>query len=164
MSDLKTLVRDYSIKHECKIKKICEPLQGCLNIPLFGYFTIDHSGGFCNISTHPPDIEFYYEEKIYLSTSYLKHPSLLQSGYTMIQISSDPLTLKKMHQNRHLNYIFLKIQQTKDGIEGFIFADKNQELKDCSRFLNQIHLLNKFACYFKREAKVINRQSDIRKL
>ena len=85
----------------------------------------------------------------------MKHPSLFQSGYIMTQSCSDPFKQQKMQQIHQVNFSLLKIQQTPDYVEGFIFSVKNHELKDSDFFLNKIHLINKFACYFKREAKSI---------
>lgn len=153
MSQLCELVRQYTIKHDRKIKQICHPLKDHLGIPTFAYYTIEGDGRFVIMSNYPEQLDFFYSEKLYLTCPYLTHPHFFRSGYALIPLTSDPEYLQLSRQLHHVNHLFLMLQRIGDKIEGFFFITEDLDASQCLHFLNQIDLLNTFGHYFKREAQ-----------
>lgn len=152
MRDLTEIVQRCMIKHLRKIKILCSPLEESLHIPLFGYIQVRKDGTFCNISNALDCLEYFYDQKLYFKHSYTRDPGLFHSGYTIARMTNDNLLQKYIMRQYEVNYMFLILHANEQQLEGFFFAHKNQDDVNCYRFLNQIHLLDKFACYFKREA------------
>jgi|LakMenE01Jun11ns_1017448.scaffolds.fasta_scaffold9921752_2 DNA-binding CsgD family transcriptional regulator len=155
MEDLTSIVKTCLLKNYRKIKTICTPLEESLQIPMFGYHKIDRKGHYCNVTNTPQPSEYFYYEKLYLKNPYLRDPALFQSGYAIVRCTTDPQSQKKFRENYDLDCMFLILKKDVDFVEAFFFALKNQNERDYFRFIHQIHLLNKFASYFKREAKLV---------
>lgn len=152
--NLNDLVKRYSIKHDRVIKNICAPLKDSFGIPVFTYFTIEEDGRFGILSSCPEQLAFFFHEKLYLNNSYLKHPHLFRSGYTLTSGITDPTYQERSKKQFQVGSLFHAIQRKVHSIDGFLFAtpatDKNNRI---DYYLNHLDLLNKFSSHFKREAK-----------
>jgi DNA-binding CsgD family transcriptional regulator len=152
--DLNQLVRKYTINHERTIKRICAPLQD-LNISDLGYVIIKTDGSFCNLSTFPAFLEYFYAEEMYTTQPYFSHPDLFQSGYTLVQVTSNPSFQKACESRYDLNHCLCKIQKHRDYMEMFFIHPPTNCSKNCLKYLKNIYLLDKFASYFRQEAKTL---------
>lgn len=159
MSDnLNDLVKRYTIKHDRLIKNICAPLKDWLGISIFTYYTIEEDGRFSILSNCPEQLDFFYEEKLYLANPYLKHPHLFRSGHAFIQATPDPIYLEQSQQRFQVGNLFLTLKRNSNCVEGFLFGSKEIGLKSNENYLNELDLLNKFSSHFKREAKALIEQ------
>ncbi len=163
-NQLVELVNKYTVKYDSKIKQVCEPLKQHLNIPTFVYYTIDNDGRYTMLSSHPAQLEEYYEQKLYLNNPYLVHPSLLHSGCTSIYSTRNSHFTEQeiqSHSRYDIGNPFLIIQKREKIVEGFLFANdlKNPNPID---FISHIDLLKKFASYFIQEAQplILKMQHD----
>lgn len=155
-NNLNDLVKKYTIKHDRFIKNICAPLKDCLGIPIFTYYTIEEDGRFGILSSCAEQLDFFYEEKLYLTNPYLKHPYLFRSGHTFVQATPDPTYLELSQQRFQVSNLFLTLQRNSNCIEGFLFGTKT--IDPNINYLNQLDLLNKFSSHFKREARSLIEQ------
>ncbi|PJD94807.1 MAG: hypothetical protein CK425_10475 [Parachlamydia sp.] len=154
MKDLSHLVRNYTVKHERTIKRICKPLQD-LNISDLGYARIKTDGSFCNFNTFPALLEYFYAEKMYQSQPYFCCPDLFHSGYTLTQVSSISSLQKTCEARYGINHSLCKVERHQDYMELFSFHPPINQSTDCLNYLNCIHLLDKFAAYFRQEARTL---------
>ena len=154
MAYFEGLIRN-TIKYDCKIKKICAPLKNCLEISNFGYCSINQEGSYCSVTTVPQQMEFFYENELYLNNPYFKHPSLFESGYVVA-----PVTISHHFQekNRSLfgtDHYFLILKKYGQDMKMYFFSKKQTTLNDSHFFLQNLHLLDKFTNYFDREADLL---------
>ncbi len=143
------------LKSESKIKKLCSPLQDCLDIPIFGYYYLDKTGRYCNISNALGILDHYYGDCVYLNDPYMRNPCFFKTGYSLVEMTSDKNQQEKLLQKYELNFVFQILCKYDDYIEGFLFARKNMNYVDGVSFFNKIYLLEKFARFFKLEAKLL---------
>jgi len=153
MKDLPCIVRDYTVKYENTIKKICSPLQHYLNIFNFGYCRLQSDGTFGNISNDAELLDFYYSEKLYMSQFCLKDPRLLRSGYAILSIAHDPKNAEILLKKYNLNTGVLLLECCGDTLEGFLFSPKASDSNSVANLLPKLEVMRKFAKYFKQEAK-----------
>lgn len=164
MRTIKEIVR-YTIKFDKKIKKICSPLNDYLNIPIFTYYKIHQNGTIVTISNFTEQMEFYYEEGLYLSNPYLVSPALIKSGCVMTATTPDPdyqKTIDLSRQRFNMTNTFLIIQKENEFCEGFLFGNNAKATKQ-TNYLEHIFLLKKFTQYFKSEAACILNKIELEK-
>lgn len=155
MTDLDSYVRRCLYKSESKICKLCLPLEESLEIPVFGYYYLDNEGYFCNVSNAFKEIEYYYANYLYRKDPYACSPKFFQKEYKITHQTSDKDSQNEFKENFQIDHFFQILYKFDNHIEGFIFAQKNKSYIDCIHFFNKIFLLEKFAHYFKAEAKSI---------
>ena len=143
------LVRNYSIRHDRKIKKICEPLHH-LGFSIFTYYSIDEEGTFTTLSSYPEQLDYYHSEKLYLTEPYLGCPENFCSGYEIIPAARDEAHQSHCRQRYQVDQALLKLERRGKTLEGFFFSSKRLNAKH--NFFQHIELLNQFSFYFKREA------------
>ena len=151
--DLKKIVSDYTIKYDRKIKQICAPLNECLGLSVFEFYTIDGSGNFGILSTNPEQLDFYYSEKLYLFEPYLRHPQFFRSGCTLIPAVADPFYQEICSKNYKFDHLFLKIERQGETLEGFLLGALGMNKLRGLDVIPHLKLLEKFIVYFKSEMK-----------
>src|ERR1700679_1298230 len=104
--NLKDLIKNYTVKYDWKIKKICEPLKS-LGIPIFAYSTVKDDGRFSMISNFPEQLDFYYRNNLFHQDNFLVHPKLLRSGCTLIPLTPDPHYLELSRKLHKMHYLYL---------------------------------------------------------
>ncbi|PJD94809.1 MAG: hypothetical protein CK425_10485 [Parachlamydia sp.] len=150
--NLNHLVRQYTIKYEHTLKRICAPLHD-LNISDLGYAIIKPDGSFCNLSTFPAFLKYYYAEK--KTNPCFSHPDLFQAGYTLLPCTSNSLFLKACESQYDINYALCRFQKHRECMEIFFFHSAIKKSKDCLHSLEKVYLLDKFATYFRQETKTL---------
>ena len=157
MNDFDSYVRKALFKSESKIRKLCLPLEESLEIPIFSYFYLDEQGHYCLVSNALEEIEYYYANHIYKKDPYSCHPKFFQQEYKIIQQTFDIHSYSKFKEKFQVDNFFQMLYKHDNSVEGFIFAQKNKSYADCIHFFDKISLLEKFAKYFKIEARTIIR-------
>jgi DNA-binding CsgD family transcriptional regulator len=154
------LIKNYTIKYDRKIKKVCNPLKH-LNIPTFAYYSIEEDGRFAIISNYPKQLEFFYGEKLYMTCPYLTAPHLFRSGAALIPLTSDPEYQQKSRLLHRVNNLFLIVRKLGRNLEGFFFITEDLDHTGLTQFLNHYPLLCQFGTFFKRELQqLIGRAKD----
>lgn len=153
MSNLAQIIKNYSIKHDKKIKQICTPLVEHLHIPVFTYSFIEANGRFGFLTNAPDFNAYYFETNLHLQNPYFAHPTLFRSGCVMLPCSVEEETQKVLNKRFEADHFFLNLNTNSQVMEAFIFANVNENLSDSRAYLSQLDLLNKFSKYFKREAQ-----------
>lgn len=151
ITGISEIVKNYSIRNDRKIKKICEPLVDHLDIPVFAYYFVEADGSFGFLTNSLDFNSYYFEENIYLANPYFAHPAFFRSGYAMLPCSSDEETQKKLNIRFSADHMFLHVKTNSNVMESFIFANLHEGLKDGQNYMMKIDLLDKFCKYFKRE-------------
>lgn len=154
MEDLRSIVQ-YTIKYDRNIRKICSPLTDCLGIPFFTYYSIDQKGNFTILSNYPEQEDFFYSEKLYLTSPYLTAPDLMRSGAILVECTPDSNYLDMMEQRFKMHDVFLILEKHDDSLEGYIFSVKSNDSRGPTVYLNNFELLKKFGRYFIKEAEPI---------
>lgn len=157
MKDLHYLVELFAIKHDRKIKKICAPLHECLNIPIFTFFSIDADGSLAMISTCPEELNFYCKNRLYLDHPLMVHPSLLRSGSAFVRTVYDLEVANTVEERFHLRDAFIILRRRQNCMEGYIFANRAIGQAYNEIFLKNFDLLQRFICFFRREAEPLVR-------
>ena len=162
MPNLYDLIKRYSIKHDYKIKNICNPLKDCLGVSNFGYYFIENDGRFGMLGTDNSLLEYYYQEKLYNTNPWLRHPKFFRSGYALTTTCpteqkpladtglTDPNYLEISGRKIQIGQLLIILQQREEGQEVFTFDVTT--LKP-NNYLRDLELLKKFSLYFKREVK-----------
>lgn len=154
MKEFCCLVNKYSLKNNTLIKKICAPLE-LLGISNFTYFSINEAGDFKTLGCYAEQLEFYYEQELYLSNPYLVSPKLLRSGnvFTKSSYNLDYLDTISLSELKYKIYNpFLIIEKSGDLLEGYHFSTTNPAPTYVD-YLQNINLLKKFTRHFYRETK-----------
>jgi len=138
--ELDQLIRNYTIKHDRKIKTICDPLQTYLGISTFAYYSIEDNGSFVIISNFPEQLDFFYSSHLYLNCPYLVHPSLFRSGYALIPLADDQEKVNLSRKLYGIDHFLLMLFRVGNKIEGFFFNAKNPN----DQFIDRLDLLSKF--------------------
>ena len=156
-STFKDIVKRCIIKNQAALNKICAPLKDCLGIDKFGFLKIHNDGTYCHLTTKVEVAEYFYEKKLYFSEPHIRSPQLFEPGFTIIPVAKDPLyqeISKNKYQTDHMLIILKKFEY---HMEIFFFVNYNTSESGYVRLLHQLHLLNKFVPFFRREAtKLIN--------
>lgn len=152
MPDLIPLIKNYTIKHDKKIREICAPLR-YLNIPVFSYYFIEEDGNFGYLSNAVEFHDYYYTKKLYLVNPYIAHPSLFRSGHVLSPCTFDESIQQDLNGRFNADHFFLTLQCQGTKMEGFVFANEKVEISGSSLYTSQLDLLAKFGRYFKREAE-----------
>lgn len=147
------IIKNYSVKYDQKIKQICAPLVDILEIPVFTYSFVEADGRFGFLTNAIDFNTYYFEADLYLQNPYFSHPALFRSGYSMLPCSLDEETQKILNKRFDANHFFLSLNSNSQMMESFLFANINENLKDSQYYLSRLDLINKFANYFKKEAK-----------
>ena len=79
MDDSKRLIKNYTVKQDYKIKRICSPLYDCLGIPYYSWYSIDKDGNFAFLSNYTESVDFFFSENLHISDPFLVHPDLRPS-------------------------------------------------------------------------------------
>lgn len=153
MSDLREIIQRHSIKHYRKLQSICEPLSRCLDIPFFSFYRINAQGDLAALTNFPEPLDYYYRQEKYLINPYLAHPQLFRSGFTIAPIDFDAASLSVFQHQFKIDSFFMILQRKEEEVEAFLFADQNPYPLSSLDFLPKIDVLQKFASYFRREAR-----------
>lgn len=141
------------LKKELYLKRLCAPLKDCLNIPLFGYFYLDKDGRYCNLVNALKLAEYYYGSHLYAHDPYISHPNFFRKEFAIIQLTCHTKLQQILEEKYQWNCFFQILYKYENHMEGFIFAQRNQKYSECIHFFEKIYPLEKFAEYFKSEAK-----------
>jgi len=155
MSNLNHLVKNYTMKYNSRIKKICSPLTDSLPIVVFDYYSIEEDGRFVSLSNKPEALEHYYSEKLFINNPYLTHPKLLSSGYTIISSTKDASfrdqETKCFEKYGHGDPLLI-LRKKETIVEGFFFAP-DIKFSNPSIYFPILEHLNKFSNYFVQETQ-----------
>jgi LuxR family transcriptional regulator len=153
MSISQQIVRNYSIKYEKKIGKICSPLKAYLNIPVFTYCFVEADGRFGYVSNVAEFTEYYFENRLHQINPYFSHPRLFRSGHSVLPCTVDEEINKSLCKRFHADHLFVTLRTNGSAMEFFIFAEENKDEYSYASYFHQLDLFHKFGNYFKREAK-----------
>ncbi len=157
--NLNDLIRNYTIKYDWKIKKICQPLKNLLGVSVFAYSIIEEDGRFSMISNYPEQLDFYYQNNLFHQDNFLVHPKLLRSGCALIPLTPDPYYTELSRKLHKMNHLYLILKKEGNKTESFYFTDSDIDASNALHLINQTDLLIRFGRYFKREAKKLIDQS-----
>ena len=155
MSELCDMFQKFNVKHDRKIKQICEPLMQYLNIPAFTYYFIEGDGNFGYLSNQTAFNDYYFSNGYYLHNPYFAHPALFQTGHTLVPCSFDDEIQRTLIKKFSGNHLFLKIETTPTRMEGFIFGEEDITEGGGNHYLRYVELFDRFGRYFKREARTL---------
>lgn len=157
---LLNIVDRYSVKEDRTMKKICAPLAH-IGIPYLWYYFIEADGTFGTLSNDIEYVEYYIASNMHLTVPYYSHPSYFKSGYVFTPCTFKDYQQKTVKSLYSMDYIFLVLKAQETKVEGFGFYNRNLNSQDLLNYLPNIDLLEKFICYFKREAAhLIKKQRD----
>jgi DNA-binding CsgD family transcriptional regulator len=162
MQNLNDLVKRYTIKQDQLIKNICNPLKDCLGITLFTYYFIEPDGHFGMVCSHTHLMDLFFNEKLYSTHPYFKHPHLLRSGYSLAPAIPDPNFLEIYDKRYQVRDLFYMCKHRGEGLEGFVFGVSLLDINNCANFyLENLNLLNKFTSYFMQKHDGFNLKQAI---
>lgn len=138
------------------IKQICKPLQ-YLQTHMFTYMKNFHDGTQINLSTDPQWVQDYYDLKLHDSSYFEGQSEQYESGFKWWHGGSDLPVFTHGRDYFNSHYGVTLCQQVDDGCEFFFFSSgkENQAMLDI--YINNLDLLERFAAYFKVEARTILR-------
>lgn len=155
-SEFLNLVINISGKYRSKIDKIVNPLAVTFGIDAHCYYCIDEEGGGTYLSTHPEIAENFFENKLYKTVPFLKHPSLEKPGWILTEdIKPDGIEL-----NHHL----VLFEKENDVLHCHCFATTqcNNNLRNI--YLNNLDRLKSFCGYFREETKALQAKANDKKV
>lgn len=149
------IVKNYISKYSTQIRKTTQPLRDHFGIGYFTYHRIDNAGKYTVLVDRPDWAEYYVDEQIYLNDPYLRHPSVYQSGISLIDSHGSPeykeTVVKAGRKVLNMEMGAILIQKQEDFVEFFGFSANKKTSSLESLYLNQPQLLTSFATHFKKE-------------
>ena len=162
MTNFKELILHSIIKPQDTIRKLCRPIQDNLAIDHFAYIRIYRDGRYSQIANCPDIVEFFYENDLHISHPHVRNPTLFEAGFALMPVTKEDCYQEKSIQLYRIDQTVLILKKSEEYAEHFLFAPKKLAKQDCSFLFHQLHLLDKFAHYFRREAiTLINRSLDV---
>lgn len=155
MTNFQELILDSMIKPLATVKRLCQPLADYLRIVNFCYLRIYEDGRVVHLTNCMNLCDFFYEDKCYVSHPYFRKPSLFEAGVTLIPLAVDDCLRKKSQDLFKTDQMCMILKKCEDFAEVSIFAPENLAQQDCNILMNRLHLLDKFATYFRREAQTL---------
>ena len=153
------IVQKYIIRYTGEICKVTKPLRDHFGINYFTYHRIDDTGKYTVLVDRPDWAEHYVSTKIYLQDPYLRHPSVYESGLTLIEShGSQEYREQVMDSGKkvlNMDMGAILIQKQKGCVEFFGFSANYKTSSLQSIYLNRPQLLNSFAKHFKIELSPI---------
>lgn len=147
------------IKPQDTIKKLCSPLKDTLRIANFGYIRIYQNGRFGHLSNCPDIVEFFFEDKLHRSHPYWRNPDLFEAGVALVPLAVDDYLRKKSQSLFQTDQTCMILKKFENYSDFFIFGPENLAKQDCHILFNQLHLLEQFAQYFRRETTSLMNKS-----
>ena len=150
MKSFHSIIKLYTVKYDSKVAKICSPLKDHLGISIFTYYKIDNEGKFLTLSNFPEQMDFYYEQQLYLVNPFLVHPTLLRPGCVFTETTTDERYQQGIKMSRdqfHMHNPFLIVNKNLDSVEGFLFGNKIAYSAKKPSYLNWLDLLKKFRLF-----------------
>jgi len=152
-----------SKRHFRKITTFCKPLNDHFKINHFWYYKITNEGLFSYLGSHQNWNEIQFGEKLHLVNPYIRHPSTLEQGISLMPDVEDSnfrhqLSVAKNKCSVHM-YLNLSFK-TVHGMEGFGFGSTHSSNKIKNMLLNEQALLTLFYKQFRKENRVIFDQLD----
>lgn len=165
MFQWKDIYQNYILKYSNAIQKTTQPLRDHFGIRYFTYHCIDNDGKYIVLVDQPNWAEFYIREQIFLNDPYLRHPSVYQTGMSLIdshgskEYQEKVLNAKKNVLDTDLGTIL--IQKNDNFVEffGFFANKKKSNLENLS--LNYPQLLKSFGAHFKNNLASIIAQMEL---
>lgn len=149
------IINKYIVKHSNKICKTTRPLRDHFGIGYFTYHRIDNTGKYTVLLDRPDWAEHYVNEQIFLNDPYLRHPSVYESGITLIESQGSEeykeLVFKTGKKILSMDLGAVLIQKNDNFVEFFGFSGNKKTSSLESIYLNQPQLLRSFADHFKKE-------------
>lgn len=149
------IVQNYIIKYSNQIGKVTKPLQEHFGIKYFTYHRIDNEGKYTVLVNSPEWAEHYVSKEIYFMDPYLRHPSVYESGISLVDSHGSEefqdQILKAGKKILSVDMGATLIQKSKDHVEFFGFAGNKETSCLESLYLNHPKLLHSFAAHFKQQ-------------
>lgn len=155
MLNWEAIVQNYIIKYSNQIQKTTKPLRDYFGIGYFTYHRIDNKGKYTVLVDRPDWAEHYVSRQIFLNDPYLRHPSVYQSGISLIESHGSEeykeLVLKEGKEVLNMDMGAVLIQKNDSCVEFFGFSG-NRKTSSLERlYLNHPEILTSFAAHFKNE-------------
>lgn len=151
----KEIVQNYITRHSDQISKTTQPLKDHFGIGYFTYHRIDNDGKYTVLVDRPDWAEYYVSEQIFLNDPYLRHPSVYQSGLTLVNNQGDEeyreMILKAGSKVLDMDIGTVLIQKNRHSVEFFGFSANKKTSALENIYLNRPQLLASFATYFKQQ-------------
>lgn len=148
------------------IAKLTEPLKKFIQVDAFWQYSITHDGFFSTISNKPEQLEFFWDEMLFLGHPYLRRADFYPSGYHfphLIANSDYERTQGKMRENEFLDQMIILFRQNKNGLSAYCFAPRIK-INITDKLINSLPLLNRYIDYFNEETDKIIKMSLARSI
>lgn len=155
MNELICLLRAISGKKQNKINTLNSPLETIFGVNLHLYYRIDAHGGLTFITRSPDLSEYYFFNEFYKSSPFLKHPDLVQPGFTL---GFDPRIERDqnhMDHRFHMSNHFSLVEKENEIMHVHFFATKQKDYNLTNMYLNNLERLKSFCNFFRKEADEI---------
>lgn len=159
MLNWEDIVQKYIIKHSNQIRRTTRPLRDHFGLSYFTYHKIDNTGKYTVLVDRPDWAEHYVNNKIFLNDPYLRHPSVYQSGISLLESHGSEeykeVVLKSGKEVLDMDIGVIIIQKSDNFVEFFGFTGNKINSSLQNLYLNQPPLLKSFAIHFKKELSSI---------
>lgn len=149
------IVQNYIIKYSNQIQKTTKPLREHFGIGYFTYHRIDNAGKYTVLVDRPDWAEYYVSEQIFLTDPYLRHPSVYQTGITLVESNGSEeykeMILKAGKKVLDMDMGAVLIQKNDQCVEFFGFSGNKKTSLLENIYLNRPQLLTSFAAHFKNK-------------
>jgi DNA-binding CsgD family transcriptional regulator len=146
------IVQNYIIRYSDKIRKATLSLHAHFGIDYFTYHRIDNHGKYTVLVDRPEWAEHYVGEQIYLNDPYLRHPSVYQSGTSLMDMHGSKEYLEKLYDagKKVLNVDLgvMLIQKSENHVDFFGFCGNKATSALQHLFLNHPQIFSSFAAFF----------------
>jgi DNA-binding CsgD family transcriptional regulator len=156
------LILKVSNMHSRAIQSFCDHLS-CFQINHFWLYKISNDGFFSFLGSHNQWNDLQFEQKTHLKNPYIRHPSVLQNGISLMAEVEDldfrdqcSLARNKFDVNFNINLSY----PTQEGIEGFGVATPFLTSQVTCTLLNELPMLKLFLKQFKSQYPKIFQQLD----
>lgn len=155
MLSWKAIVENYIIRYSNQIGKVTRPLKDHFGISYFTYHKINANGKYTVLVDRPDWAECYVNKKIFLEDPYLRHPSVYQSGFCLVDSFGSKeykeTLLREGRKVLDMDIGVTLIEKKGDEVEFFGFTGNTNSSSLHSLYLNHSEVLRSFSTHFKKE-------------
>lgn len=136
------------------VARLTDPLKRFIEIDAFWQYSITPDGFFSTVSNKPEQLEFFWDQKLFLGHPYLRRADFYPSGYHLPHLHANAdyeRTQGNMRKHDISDQMIIIFRQTKNGLSAYCFVPR-VKVNITDTLINSLPLLNRYVDYFNEEA------------
>lgn len=151
MKDLVLQVQAISRRFQNEIDVLTGPLESLFGVNAYLYYRIDSQGGLITLCDRPEISEYYFDQQLYKSSPFLKHPKLIPSGFLLAsEVEHQNFQSVQSHMNAKFelyNHLLI-VENEGDVVHLHGFATTHRKRSLVNTYFNNLDRIRSYCQYF----------------